>query len=283
MPRVRSGAAWPDERSVRSSCSGSPRIHAAARTPKRISASDPESLLVAIQARGSCVVSQQGRSATLARSDVASYDSSHPYSVHATTPFELVVFTIPRAVLGLQADRLCGLTAQRIQAGAGLNSIAVPFLLQVAAGSEQGALGEADFDLGEGVIDLVRGLYANDRGAAPPVNVGGRNVMLAHVKSYIETHLGDQDLSAERIAAASAVSVRYLYKLFEPEQITVGEWVRQRRLERRRRDIADPACRADTIMAIATRWGWVSAAHFSRCFHEAYGCSPRAVRRGAQG
>lgn len=24
---------------------------------------------------------------------------------------------------------------------------------------------------------------------------------------------------------------------------------------------------------IASHWGWASAAHFSRCFHEAYGCS----------
>jgi AraC-like DNA-binding protein len=255
----------------------------AARTRHGISASDPESLLVAIQARGSCVVTQEGRSATLQQMDITSYDSSHPYTVHATTPFELVVFTIPRATLGRQAERLCGLTAQRIPAGAGLSALAVPFLLQVAAGLEEDAPHEADFDLGESVVDLVRGLYAGGRSSARPAIDGGRSVLLAQIKSFIEVHLGDQDLSPAQIAAANAVSVRYLYKLFEPEETSVREWVRHRRLERCRRDMADPACRGETIIGIASHWGWASAAHFTRCFHEAYGCSPRTFRNGVHG
>ena len=111
-----------------------------------------------------------------------------------------------------------------------------------------------------------------------PSGAGGRELMLGRVKAYIEAHLGDPDLSPARIAEANSISVRYLYKLFEREETAVSEWVRHRRLDRSRRDLADPALSHETIIAIASRLGWASAAHFSRLFHATYGCSPREYR-----
>ena len=111
---------------------------------------------------------------------------------------------------GLRAERLCGLTAQRIPAGAGLSALAVPFLLQVATRLEEDAPREADFDLGESVVDLVRGLFARGHGSVRPVTDGGRSVVLGRIKSFVDSHLGDHDLSPARIVAANAISVRYL-------------------------------------------------------------------------
>jgi AraC-like DNA-binding protein len=73
------------------------------------------------------------------------------------------------------------------------------------------------------------------------------------------------------IAAAHHVSVRYLHKLFETEQSGVAAWIRQRRLERCRRDLLDPALRTQPVSAIAARWGLTEPAHFSRLFRAAYG------------
>ena len=56
---------------------------------------------------------------------------------------------------------------------------------------------------------------------------------------------------------------------------------RRARLERCRRDLADPALAGETILAIATRWGLHDRAHFSRLFRAAYGCSPREYRLSA--
>ncbi|WP_189145366.1 hypothetical protein [Streptomyces lacrimifluminis] len=41
-------------------------------------------------------------------------------------------------------------------------------------------------------------------------------------------------------AACHHISVRYLHRLFPPQGITVSAWIRQRRPERCRRDLADP-------------------------------------------
>jgi transcriptional regulator GlxA family with amidase domain len=41
----------------------------------------------------------------------------------------------------------------------------------------------------------------------------------------------------------------------------------------------DPAWKGHTLMKIAFSTGFNSAAHFTRCFHEKYGVSPREYRR----
>ena len=59
-------------------------------------------------------------------------------------------------------------------------------------------------------------------------------------------------------------------------------WTRQRRLERCRRDLADPALAARPVAAIAARWGFPSAAEFSRAFRAAHGMPPGEYRMSAR-
>ncbi|MCZ0982276.1 hypothetical protein O1L60_34535 [Streptomyces diastatochromogenes] len=54
---------------------------------------------------------------------------------------------------------------------------------------------------------------------------------MRRVRDHINRNLGDPDLSPERIARAQRISVRYLHRLFEGEGTTVGQLIRQRRLE----------------------------------------------------
>jgi AraC-like DNA-binding protein len=99
------------------------------------------------------------------------------------------------------------------------------------------------------------------------------------VHAFIEQRLADPALSPATIAGAHHVSVRYLYKLFEGRHRGVAGWIRERRLERSRRDLLDPALAARPVSAIAARWGLVDPAHFSRLFRAAYGVPPLEYRR----
>jgi AraC-like DNA-binding protein len=98
------------------------------------------------------------------------------------------------------------------------------------------------------------------------------------IQAYIEERLGDPDLSPRSIAAAHHVSLRALHKLFEGSHTTVADRVRQRRLERARRDLLDPALRHEPVGAIATRWGFSSPTQFSRAFRTAHGVPPGEFR-----
>jgi AraC-like DNA-binding protein len=94
----------------------------------------------------------------------------------------------------------------------------------------------------------------------------------------IEERLGDPELSPRSIAAAQFISVRYLHKLFETQQTSAADWIRQRRLERCARDLVDPALAGAPIGTIGARWGITNQAHLSRLFRARYGVSPSDYR-----
>jgi AraC-like DNA-binding protein len=106
-----------------------------------------------------------------------------------------------------------------------------------------------------------------------------RDALLARIRAFIETHLGDPELTPAGVAAAHHISLRYLHRLFESQPHGVAGMIRELRLERCRRDLLDPAHADRTVAAIAARWGFASAAHFSRVFRAAHGLPPAEFRR----
>ena len=106
-----------------------------------------------------------------------------------------------------------------------------------------------------------------------------RGALVRRIRAFIDSHLGDPELTPAAVAAAHHISLRYLHKLFEPERHGVAGLIRQQRLERCRHDLLDPAQVDRPVAGIAARWGFSSAAHFSRVFREAYGLPPAAFRR----
>jgi AraC-like DNA-binding protein len=106
-----------------------------------------------------------------------------------------------------------------------------------------------------------------------------RGGLLGRIHAFIDAQLGDPELTPAAVAAAHHISLRYLHKLFEPEPQGVAGMIRQRRLERCRHDLLDPAQADRPVAGIAARWGFSSAAHFSRVFRDAYGLPPAEFRR----
>jgi len=121
------------------------------------------------------------------------------------------------------------------------------------------------------LVGLLTLMYADNAGSA-------KSQLLELSEEYIESHLSDVDLSPDRIAEALHVSSRTLHRVFEAEGISVGLWIRNRRLEQCRLDLADSALREVPVSHIASRWGLWDPSHFSRLFKTCFGQSPRAYR-----
>jgi AraC-like DNA-binding protein len=115
--------------------------------------------------------------------------------------------------------------------------------------------------------------------AVPPES--HRRTLMLRIHAFIEQHLADPELNPAAIAAAHHISSRYLHRLFALDDTTVAGWIRQRRLERCRKDLTDPFLRTLPVSAIAARRGLPDPAHFSRLFRGAYGLPPGDYRRAS--
>jgi transcriptional regulator GlxA family with amidase domain len=75
--------------------------------------------------------------------------------------------------------------------------------------------------------------------------------------------------------------VRWVTDVFCGQPWSVSGYIRQERLAAVRRDLENPALAHRSVAALAARWCFVDAAHFSRVFRESYGFPPSRARAGA--
>ena len=257
------------------------------RTPKLISRADPDFMkLVLVCGDGSTVVTQGGRQARLSTAEFALYDTRQPYQVACgidqDRPIRLLTFMFPPSLLPLSRSRLPGLTALRIPATTGLGDLTSHFLLQLARNVDHYSPAEAA-RLSTAALEVLATRLAHElelRDWDTPE--ARRRALLTTVQAFIQQHLGDPGLTPGAIAAAHHISLRSLHQLFHDEGLTVAGWIRQRRLERCRRDLADPALASRSVAAIAASWGFTSAADFSRAFRAMHGMPPAEYRRSAR-
>lgn len=250
--------------------------HAVHRTPALIAAGGRRYHKLSLQVAGSSMLVQDDREAMLRPGDMALYDSHRPYTLVNGPGFRSVVLMVDQQALGLPREAVAQLTAVRLSSP--VSEVAAPFLADVAS-----RLGEvshaAAARLLHHAVDLVATACASLLDAAPHPHAA----LAAQVRAYVEDHLGEADLGPASIAAAHYVSTRHLQGVFHEQGTTVSGWVRERRLERARRDLLDPLQDERPVAVIAARWGFADPAHFSRVFRAAHGTSPSRLRAEGPG
>jgi AraC-like DNA-binding protein len=252
--------------------------HSVHRTPGLIRRGSAELYRVVLAMSGNPRLEQDGRAAQLRPGEFAIYDFARPYELAYDSAVQLAVFGFPRDLLALPPDSAGQVTAVPIAAD-GTGALASHVLRQMALDLETYRPASAA-RLATVLMDLVTTAVAERAGQAELLPVESRErTLLLRIHAFIEQHLGEADLSPGIVAAAHHVSVRYLHRLFEAQDTTVAAWIRRRRLERCRRDLADPAFGAVPVSAVAARWGIADPAHFSRLFRRAYGLPPAEYRR----
>ncbi|MEV7184994.1 helix-turn-helix domain-containing protein [Kitasatospora sp. NPDC093102] len=231
-------------------------------------------LTLALQHRGTARLDQDGRQVELGPGTFAISDAGRPFAKELPEPFLFTAFHWPRSVGGVSEEDLRVLTATAFDTGDGTARLVAAYL-ECLSRSADAMEPQVAAWLAATALDLLAVLAHERRGRSVPEAPEAALATLARVKDHILRHLGDPGLSPERIAAAHHVSVRYLHKLFRFEGVTVARWIQRQRLEMSRRDLARPGAGRASVAAVAGRWGFVSASHFSRAFRAVYGVSPR--------
>lgn len=255
------------------------------RPPGLVRRRDPELYQITLCLRQRMALSQARNDGLTAPGDLAVYDTSHPFEAQTFAgpdPVEAVVAHVPRAALPFPAHRLDRLLGRSLPGTHGVGAILASFLAAlVRHGPELPPAELARLD--SVTLDLVTAYLAEQvdlPAAVPPA--GRERVLLTRIHTFIEAHLGDGGLTPRAVAEGCHISVRYLHRLFEREGTTVAAWIRSRRLDRCRRDLADPACDKQPVYAIGARWGLAGASEFNRSFRAAYGRPPGQWRLAVQ-
>jgi AraC-like DNA-binding protein len=229
---------------------------------------------------GRLVVAQDGREAALRPGDFAVCDMTRPlllgYPGGSVT--RVMALLVPRVLVSLSPAEMAEVTAVRMSGRHGTAGLLSALLVRLADSVDEFAEADAVRVAGT-VTDLLATALAGrlDRRCEPTAEQARRS-LLRQVYTFVEERLSDSRLTPASVAAAHHVSVRYLYRLFEDEGHTVAGWIRSRRLERCRRDLAEPALLGRPVSAIAARWGFPDPTHFSRVFRAAHAVTPREYR-----
>ncbi|WP_051831025.1 helix-turn-helix domain-containing protein [Streptomyces novaecaesareae] len=264
------------------------------RTPVMVRRSDPEVYHLTLLLDGGLTLTHGAgsRTETFAPGDLHMIDSSDPFDLRAFAAraadrperrIEAVGVDFPTSLLPLPPDRLRHVLGRGISGREGTSALLADFLLGLDR--QAALLGPAEAPrLGTVVVDLVAAWLARELDAEAEVpDDARRRALVENVRTFIRRNLHDPELTPTVIAAAHHVSVSYLHRLFtqQSQGETVAAWIRRRRLEKARRDLADPALRTVPVHALAARCGIPRPSDFSRAFRAAYGLSPSEHRHRA--
>ncbi|WP_411719611.1 helix-turn-helix domain-containing protein [Mycetocola sp.] len=253
--------------------------HTITRTPELIARTESRFFKLGLQLSGTGLLIQDNREAVLRPGDLAIYDTNTPYSLMFEDSFASAVLMVPHRFIELPTDSLRGLTATTISGEHGLGRVVAQFLAGLSGELDQldGSVGAR---LAQHAVDLVTTMFAQELDVVRDADRPHRS-MLRRVQSYIDSRLASTELSPSSIAAAHYISTRHLHAIFHEDGLTVSSWIRSRRLDRCRRELADPLS-PHPVSQIAARWGFAEAAHFSRAFRAEFGEAPSAVKSRAR-
>jgi AraC-like DNA-binding protein len=256
---------------------GKATSQAVRRTAHDISQSQPEYFQLAVVARGTCRVGQDGRQAELHTGDWAAYESFRPLQLLFDSDWHAYTFTFPRETVQLSDSERQLMTARRMDGRTGMTGVVSRFLLDLARTSEDVPARQWERVLLQ-ASDLVASLLSDYGAPSEAVRGCLQRTLMLRIKDYIGQRLCDPRLGPPEIAAAANISVRYLHKLFEAEHRPVSQYIKGLRLERSRRELLDPRNSGRPISAVAFACGFGDLSGFNRAFKDAYGISPRKLR-----
>jgi len=250
--------------------------HVVERTPELIARGDRSYFKLSLMLAGTGLLIQDDREAVLQPGDLAVYDTDRPYSLVFDDEFRTMVVMFPKHLISLPPEMIGQLTAVRISGHEGLGGMVVPYLTQLAGNLDQLA-GNTGARLAHSALDLVSTVFTRELGL-DDVSADPHRALVQRIRGYIDRNLASTELGPASIASAHYISTRHLHGLFQEQGVTVSTWIRTRRLEQCRRDLLDPMLADRPVAAIAARWGFVDAAHFSRAFKTTFGISPSEYR-----
>lgn len=248
------------------------------RRERHIAKLDKDCYYLEFVQQGQINILQSGQSLLSNTGMAAIFSASEAYDLECVGKVRSLYLEIPREEFAerFRKDRIP--VARTMATGRGLGRIAAEFCSMLAL---EGATLDAPVRsrLGDELMDvLALALEMGDKDDLLADRTV-RQARLRSVKAWIEEHLADPDLSLEKIAKNNGISLRHLHYLFRLTDMSVSEWIWDRRLQRCYDVLTHPELRPLSVTEVAYQWGFSSSSHFSTAFRRKFGISPSDLRR----
>jgi len=216
---------------------------------------------------------QNGAEILLEPGDSTVIDASQPWSSTCGTDCVRLYLRVPRWMMENRLQMREIPAAQGIRGTAGMGA-ALSRLSQSLYNEAEWMKEEESADALDAYLELLAACIGRRQ---TPLYSGP--ALRERIHRFIEANISEPTLGPGKVASAVGISVRHLHRLFSISGgTTLGDYIRVRRLEQCRRDLANPRLREKKITEIAFFWGFSDSAHFSHSFRKQFGVSPRVFR-----
>lgn len=211
---------------------------------------------------------------TLQAGDISLWHSSVPMNFHIQEPYHLLNLVFSDKHLKSEILDIPSVVGMHFRSHDSFGSILGGFMRGLL--NEWQSLSESDLTLALLAARSLMVKAVQKKKGEQLVNPDAKRMGAA--LCFIDHHLSDPELTPQKIAAASHMSLRSLYLLFARAELTIQGFIRDRRLEDCRLTIASK--RTDLNMKqLALSRGFNDLSGFSRAFKRKYGISPIEFQR----
>ena len=253
-------------------CGGASNVR---RFPARVRSSN---FVVQLILAGEIVCRSDGRQTTLGVGDFWMYGTSSGAELELSQPVSLLALCLPRDQLARYIacpEAACSLV---VPSTSGAGALVAGYLRDFWGRAENELAPQLTSRFAEIALQMVASAYAGVPAARPDQSCRLAEHR-ARIRSYIEEHLCDADLTPKSIADAMRITPGYLHRLFSDSSESISRYILRRRLEECHRNLSDCMQSARSITHIAFEHGFNSLPHFSRVFRNHFGVTPSELRQ----
>lgn len=256
--------------------------HVAERTAEHVSNEDDEYVIVTFQVGGMLKLTQNEKQVQLAPGQIGLYLSSKPARLECYGNYQSRSVRIPIDRLNTKPQRWKELGALAFEGNQGLAPPVLSFLTGLSP-VEPTLTSSARAAVANHLVGLIEAMLADlhlaeDDPLQPPTAE-----LLDQCLTFIEENLPDPRLNPQMVAESAHISTRYLHQIFKKSGMTCANYIRVRRVERVRADLALEEFALVSIEKLLQRWGVQNPSHFGQVFKRIEGCTPTEFRRKALG
>jgi AraC-like DNA-binding protein len=213
----------------------------------------------------------QGTNRTLiGPGEIALYYQDIPFTLELPTGLRAIHLTFPRTLLTARVPTAFNSTAVGLKSR--LSRMAGEIfrqLLQLDIPSDSNAARR----LCGSALDVLSAAIEWDSAERPD----SESEPLEKAKSFMLANRHDAELDVEKIAQATGVAQRTLYRYFAADGTSPMRWLWKRRLDASFAALSEG--KATRVTDVAMSFGFSDLSHFSRLFKNTFGCTPQSLKR----